>query len=139
MSSAPQTPLREADTESPVPGGRSRWVEKPRAAGHGTSASVTERSLLWRAILGQRRDKHLMGQLGDDAAQGREPTSCHWLIILLVEGCKTQASMLSTAPAGTYSSAAISRKTHSCGVRDEGASEGSGSCLSRSTVFALYL
>lgn len=80
-----------------------------------------------------------MGQLGDDAAQGREPTPYHWLIILLVEGCKTQASMLSTAPAGTYSSAGISRKIHSCSIRNEGASEGSGCCLSRRPRFELYL
>lgn len=82
LPSVQQMPFREAVTESPVLGSRSRGVGMPRAAGPGASAwstSVTERSLLLRVVPGRRQDRHLMGQLGDNAAQGRELTSYHFI------------------------------------------------------------
>lgn len=82
LSSVQQMPFREALTESPVLGSRSRGVGMPREAGPGASAwstSVTERSLLLRVVPGRRHDRHLMGQLGDNAAQGRELTSYHFI------------------------------------------------------------
>lgn len=89
-----------------------------------------------------RGKRQLTGLLGDDAAQGTELTSYHWLYQPLcgrMQKSNHDAHSAGTALAQTYSSAVVSGKMHPRGARNKDASEGSGSCLSRSIWFALYL
>lgn len=128
LSSGQQMPFRNSVTKSPVLGSRSRWV--PRAAVWGTSVwptSVPGGTMLLRVVPGQRHEGHWMDQLGDNAAEGRELTSHHWLYQPLCAGMQKanlHARSASAAQTQTYSFAVISRKRHSRGVRNKEASEG---------------
>lgn len=126
-------PFREAVTRSVLLGG-TRWVESP----------AQQKALHPDPPLRCRGEGPASERSSNcpESKQLRAGCSLHaaGFISLMVEGCKINAPRsFSERCSSTDAQHSSLQRTHSPGGRSEYGSEGSGSCLSRSIWFSLYL